>query len=163
MAITCGRNMQRMGLVQRLAGTILLKSYTTHSDISDVFISYRHADQDTALELAEYLDEKGRHVFMDIHDETLHIGDKDLDDALEAAITNAHTMLIVVSEATQESWWVPWEIGVSTPSKKPRELYRPTISEPLPSYLQKLEAIRSPEYANIWILLEKIALTTWND
>ena len=43
----------------------------------------------------------------------------------QTAITKADTMLIVVSDDTQDSWWVPWEIGVSTPLGTPKAMYKP--------------------------------------
>ena len=75
-----------------------------------------------------------------------------LDDALMEAIRNADTMVIVVSDETQGSWWVPWEIGVSTPSRKPRAMYRPLVSRSLPAYLQKLQRLQNVESVNRWVL-----------
>ena len=65
--------------------------------------------------MAQYLDLQGIRVFIDVHDYTLAPGQGDLDGALMTAIDNSNTMIIVVSDKTQASWWVPWEVGVSTP------------------------------------------------
>ena len=151
MPITYGRSMSRLGVAWRFDRFRMMKSYSAHDEKSDVFVSYRHSDQDTAMELANYLDDKGNHVYIDIHDETLKPGDEKLEAALETAITNSATMLIVVSKDTQGSWWVPWEIGVSTAHRKPRALYKPQTTQQLPSYLTKLDSIGDPFMASIWI------------
>ena len=90
-----------------------MKAYTSHTDQSEVLLSYKHADQSTAWGLAKDLDQKGRRVFIDVHDDTLAPAQTDLDDALVTAISKSDTMIIIVSDGTQGSWWVPWEIGVS--------------------------------------------------
>ena len=154
MAITYGRNMARLGVAVRLMPTVLMKSYTSHNQQSDVFVSYQHKDQDTALTLAQELS-KNWDVYIDVHDDALFPGDTNVDDALVEAIGNAATMLIVVSDDTQRSWWVPWEIGVSTPSGKPRALYRPTARQTLPDYLEKLERLQSPLSAWLWLITNR--------
>lgn len=151
MAITYGRNMARLGVARQLTSTVLMRSYTTHNQQSDVFLSYQHNDQTTALALAKDLSDSDWDVYIDVHDDWLFPGDNHVDEALVEAIANAATMLIVVSDNTQGSWWVPWEIGVSTPSGKPRALYKPTAHRPLPNYLEKLERLESPLSARVWL------------
>ena len=155
MAIIYGPNMARLGVARRLMPTILMKAYTTHRERSDVFLSYQHKDQDTALTLAKELSGLNLDVFIDIYDDTLFPGDTDLDDALVEAITNAATMLIVVSDDTQDSWWVPWEIGVSTPSGTPKAMYKPRTNRRLPKYPGKLKRLENPILAAFWIILKK--------
>ncbi len=152
MPITYGMNLARTRGVQQLSGIVQMSAYTTHAERADVFLSYRHGDQVTALQLAMYLDQRGRQVFIDIHDDTLDPGDIHLDEALIKAITNADTMVIVVSDGTQGSWWVPWEIGVSTPYRKPKALYKPLANQQLPSYLQKLPRLQDFMAANKWVV-----------
>ena len=153
MSITYGRNLTRMWGDMRWSGTVLMKAYTTHTEESDVFLSYQHADQSTALELANDLDRKGRSVFIDVHDDTLVPGQPDLDDALVTAISKSDTMIIIVSDETQDSWWVPWEIGVSTPSRKPKAMYKPRTHRPLPTFLEKLQRLRDASEANTWVFV----------
>ena len=116
-----------------------------------MFVSYRHTDKATAWKLAYDLDRRGRRVFMDVHDNTLVPGQEDLDNALVTAIDNARTMIIIISDETQGSWWVPWEIGVSTPSGKPRTMYKPQTHGPLPTYLEKLKRLQNSTEANSWV------------
>ena len=125
MPITYGMSLAKSWGARQWSGTVLMKAYTTHLEESEVFLSYRHSDKATAWDLAHDLDRRGRRVFIDVHDDTLVPGQENLDDALVTAIDNARTMIIVVSDKTQGSWWVPWEIGVSIPFGKPRAMYKP--------------------------------------
>ena len=151
MPITFGMNLAKSWDDMRWSGTVMMKAYTTHTEESEVFLSYRHADQSTALGLANDLDRQGRRVYIDVHDDTLVPGQRDLDDALVTAIDNSDTMIVIVSDETQGSWWVPWEIGVSTPSDKPRAMYKPQTYRPLPAYLEKLKRLRNSTEANSWV------------
>lgn len=153
MPIVYGQNLSKSwGTSQRrrLSG-VLMKAYTVYSEPSDVFLSYHRSDEAAALGLAEYLDAKNRNVFVDVHDHTLHAGHKDLDEALITAIQNADTMVIVVSDETQKSWWVPWEIGVCTPYRKPRALYKPRMNQRPPTYLQNLKRLYDAGSVNQWL------------
>ena len=141
MPITYGPNYNR---------TVLLKAYTTHAERSDVFLSYQRSDQNTAVELAKDLSRRWD-VFIDVYDGTLDPSDMHVDNELMTAITNADTMVVVVSDNTQQSWWVPWEIGVSTPYRKPRALYKPQATKQLPAYLQKLRRLEDSISANQWV------------
>lgn len=152
MSVTYGRNLAKSWGVTQQVGAILMKAYTTHTEDSEVFLSYQHVDQSTALGLATDLDRQGRRVFIDVHDDTLVPGQHDLDDALVTAISKSDTMIIIVSDETQVSWWVPWEIGVSTPFRKPKAMYKPQARQPLPTYLEKLRRLRNSTEANSWVL-----------
>ena len=74
MPITYGMNLAKSWGELRSSGTVLMKAYTTHTEQSEVFLSYKHVDQSTALGLARDLDQKGRRVFIDVHDDTLALG-----------------------------------------------------------------------------------------
>ncbi len=155
MPIIYGLNSARLGEYRRFSNTFISKSFTTHAEKSEVFLSYYHSDRSTALTLARALDEAGRYVYIDVHDDSLDPGDSQLDQALVTAINNSDTMVVVVSDETQLSWWVPWEIGVSTPFWKPRAIYKVRTSQPLPIYLQKLRQLGDHSAANRWILENK--------
>ncbi len=57
MPITYGKNLYKLWGRERQSGMVLMKAYTTHTEVSDVFLSYRHTDEATAWELARYLDQ----------------------------------------------------------------------------------------------------------
>ena len=154
MPITYGRNLTQLWGTYQRYDAVLMKAATTHTEKSEVFLPYQNSDQTTALRLAAYLDSCGRHVFIDVWDDTLVPGDRrsDIDGALITAIGNADTLMIVVSDQTQLSWWVPWEIGVSTPYQKPRAMYKPRARQQLPTYLKKLPRLDNASSANLWVV-----------
>ena len=151
MAITFGRNLTQSWGDSRRLGTVLMKSYTTHTEKSDVFLSYRHRDQEVALRLAGELDKADLDVFIDYYDGTLGPSDTHLERDLVSAIRNSDTMVVIVSDETRMSWWVPWEIGVSTPYGKPRAIYTRGLTESLPTYLSNLRQFKSPELVASWV------------
>ncbi len=159
MPITYGLNMSRLGMVPP-SGHTVLKEYAIHTEKSDVFLSYRSPARCITEELAAFLNNQGATVYMDVHDDFLNPGDSDLDLALLTAIKNSCTMVIVISDETLRSWWagswwVPWEIGVSTPYGIPRALYGPRLTDSLPTYLVKLPRLNGLQAANQWILDNK--------
>ena len=129
MPITYGMSLARSWGRPRWTGTVLMKAYTIHTEESDVFLSYRHSDQCTALGLANDLDRQGIRVFIDVHDDTLVPGQEDLDDALVTDIDKSNTMIVIVSDETQGSWWVPWRLAFRRPSanRGPCTSHRPAV------------------------------------
>ena len=108
MPVTYGRNLTRLGRAASLRTTIVLeKAYVPHSEKSDVFISYQRRDEAVAVDLAADLDTARFNVYIDVHDDTLSPGDRNLESALLTAIANSDTMVVIVSDNTQSSWWVP--------------------------------------------------------
>ena len=79
----------------------------------------------------------------------------DLDDALLTAISKSDTMIVIVADETQWSWWVPWEIAVSTTFRKPKAMYKPQTSKSLPTYLKKLTRLRTSSDANLWVFAHR--------
>ena len=67
------------------------------------------------------------------------------------AISKSDTMIIIVSDETQGSWWVPWEIGVSTPFGKPKAMYKPQANKLYPTDLEKLPRLQNSSEANVWV------------
>ena len=45
MPITYGENLAKSWGAARRSGTVLMKAYTTHTEVSDVFLSYRRTDR----------------------------------------------------------------------------------------------------------------------
>ena len=74
-----------------------------------------------------------------------------MDDALLTAISKSDTMIVIVSDETQGSWWAPWEIGVSTPFGLPKGMYKPQTNKLLPTYLRKLRRLGNSSQANLWV------------
>lgn len=87
-----------------------------------VFISHQHADSQRALAVATRLKVKhGIDWYLDVIDPGVGTSGDDLADHVRRELGKCTQLLAVVSEATQKSWWVPWEIGIASGlSRSPR-------------------------------------------
>ena len=68
---------------------------------------------------------------------------------IQAVITRSYCLLAVVTNATSESWWVPFEIGVAWDKKK----YLSTFGDPrvtLPSFLAVWPSVRDHDELHSW-------------
>ncbi|MCH5051056.1 toll/interleukin-1 receptor domain-containing protein [Pectobacterium aquaticum] len=109
-----------------------------------VFISHQAGDSSIANSIERYLREKyGIESYLDIIDPTIRNGE-DLAEYIRAQLTNCTQLLAVVSEKTQESWWVPWEIGVASEKDYPLATYAGGGFLP-PEYLRKWPYLRTQQ------------------
>ena len=81
-----------------------------------VFISHRSADKALAEELGDYINGAGLDVYLDKFDAELQQETQRKHAAsvvwhIQKAISVSTHVLVLLSEATRESWWVPYEIG----------------------------------------------------
>jgi hypothetical protein len=118
-----------------------------------VFISHQRADStlagNVALRLRTYhqID-----CYLDLIDpEASKTGDK-LGEHLREQLGLCTQLLAVVSQNTKTSWWVPWEIGISTEKDQPIATYAGDNTT-LPEYLRKWPYLRThaelDEYARV--------------
>ncbi|WP_331375445.1 toll/interleukin-1 receptor domain-containing protein [Sinorhizobium chiapasense] len=107
-----------------------------------VFISHQAADGLLAADIARRL--KTRHEidsYLDLIDPNIQKGE-DLALHIQTEMGKCTQLLAVVSEKTQQSWWVPWEIGVATEKDYPLATYAEGATRP-PEYLRKWPYLRS--------------------
>ena len=88
-----------------------------------VFISHKSSDMDAAEAVARYLMLNNIDVYLDKKDSDLQKKTKEKDaqgivDSIEKALKCSTHILILVSDQTKESWWVPYEVGYSKKGKK---------------------------------------------
>jgi hypothetical protein len=118
-----------------------------------VFISHQRADSLLAGNVAQRL--KTYHQidsYLDLIDpEASKTGDK-LGEHLREQLGLCTQLLAVVSQNTKTSWWVPWEIGISTEKDQPIATYAGDNTT-LPEYLRKWPYLRThaelDEYARV--------------
>jgi hypothetical protein len=80
-----------------------------------VFISHQRVDALQAKAIADRL--RDRHQiasYLDVMDPVIDKTGEDLTQYVRAQLGTCTQLLAVVSPATKESWWVPWEIGVAS-------------------------------------------------
>ena len=115
-----------------------------------IFISHKHEDLAKAREIGHeimlkaqvpcYIDELDPNVDGDSAELVTHIQD---------VIHQCRSLLAVVSQSTQNSWWVPLEIGVALESQKYIGSYNTDRTE-LPSYLWSWPTMNATAEAVEW-------------
>ena len=83
-----------------------------------VFISHKSTDMEAAEAVANYLMSNNIDVYLDKMDPGLQqkVDENDsqgIVDSINAAIKCSTHIIVLVSDQTKESWWVPYEVGFS--------------------------------------------------
>lgn len=78
-----------------------------------VFISHKSEDTVLAEEHAETLSGLGFEFYLDKYDPIIS-GTPDRAGHIQREIQKCTDLLVVITSVTQDSWWVPFEIGLST-------------------------------------------------
>lgn len=78
-----------------------------------VFISHKREDMDTAEIVASRLRELGFEIYFDKYDPYISESN-DRAVQIKSEIEKSTDLLVIITEKTERSWWVPFEIGLST-------------------------------------------------
>lgn len=109
-----------------------------------VFISHKKEDSAYALLVKQALDNLSVDSYLDVLDESVSNGGKALTDHIKSNLNDCTDIIVVMSEATKRSWWVPFEIGMAA------QVNMPTVS-----YLTS--SVCLPEYLDYWPRLKSIS------
>ena len=116
-----------------------------------VFISHKSSDMNAAEAVAEYLKSNNIDVYLDKMDIDLQKKTKKRDaqgivDSINEALKCSTHILVLVSDQTKESWWVPYEVGYSKKGKKGiASALLVGYVDGFPDYLKIEETIKSPD------------------
>lgn len=103
-----------------------------------VFISHKNEDSSTAKEIKDVLSINGISAYLDILDNyNNELKGKELTEHIREKMNDCTDLLVVISEKTKESWWVPFEIGMASQN-----------DFPIVNYLRA--GIRLPDYLEYW-------------
>lgn len=108
-----------------------------------VFISHKDADSLQALLLKRAFENEGVSAYLDVLDSSINGGGKALTEHIKSQLNQCTDIIVLMSEATKYSWWVPFEIGMSA-----------QIDMPTASYLK--ENVVLPSYLSYWPRLKTI-------
>lgn len=115
-----------------------------------IFISHQASDSGVSRLIAQYLKEShGIDSYLDVIDVHLSHSGEDLALHIQSELGKCTQLLAVVSQATQSSWWVPWEIGIATEKDQPLATYAAGKAK-LPEYLQRWPYLRSTDDLDIY-------------
>ena len=99
-----------------------------------VFISHKKEDGPTAQEIYNEFGKLGVNAYLDLLDSNL-TGGKELTEHIKKQLNKCTDIIVVMSEQTKKSWWVPFEIGMSAQVDMPTASFLKSYVE-LPDYLQ---------------------------
>ena len=88
------------------AGTLSFQDY-------DVFISHKGEDIAISEAVGETLYSHGLFPYLDRWDQNADGDSLELDEYLREVIRETPSIMAVITENTQQSWWVPFEVGVA--------------------------------------------------
>lgn len=78
-----------------------------------IFISHKQEDADTANKLARELRSLGIPYYLDILDSTVTTSGRALTEHIKRNLNDCTDIIVIMSEATRLSQWVPFEVGMS--------------------------------------------------
>lgn len=100
-----------------------------------VFISHKQEDELYAMQIKHAFDRLYVESYLDVLDDTIHDGGQALTDHIKSQLNTCTDIIVVMSENTKYSWWVPFEIGMSAQVDMPTASFL-TSSVKLPDYLE---------------------------
>jgi TIR domain len=108
-----------------------------------VFISHRSVDKYSAKNIYNYLTIRDIKCYIDDLDPELKNTD-DITSVIMTRISQCTHIMAIVSEYTQGSWWVPFEIGVASKADRRVTTYRLKYIE-LPQFLKKWPILKDQQ------------------
>jgi len=107
-----------------------------------VFVSHKKEDELIAAKIALYLNMADIESYLDILDDQIIEDGKKLTNHIIDKISSCTDVIVVLSEKTIFSWWVPFEIGVAVEKKIPLVNYL-SDNIKMPGYLEYWPRLRS--------------------
>lgn len=102
-----------------------------------VFISHKREDASEALKIRLLLQTRSVESYLDLLDSSITGDGKALTDHIKKELNDCTDIIVVMSENTRYSQWVPFEVGMSA-----------QIDMPTATYLQ--EGINLPGFLSYW-------------
>ena len=119
-----------------------------------VFISHKQEDYLQALLIKRAFDSLNVEAYLDVLDNSINDGGKALTDHIKTQLNTCTDIVVVMSEATKNSWWVPFEIGMAAQNDMPTASYL-TSSVSLPDYLEYWPRLKSVSDVAIYISVRR--------
>lgn len=109
--------------VQTFKRSIIIENYTIAKKASyqsfDVFLSHSSKDKDILTSVINFFSQYGVNVYIDKADEELpRYTSPETGDMLKHRIQECKKFIVLVTENSKESKWIPWELGIADEKKK---------------------------------------------
>ena len=109
-----------------------------------VFISHKKEDSAQALALQSAFTKNNVTSYLDVLDSSITGGGKELTDHIKTNLNSCSDIIVIMTDATKFSWWVPFEIGMSA-----------QVDMPTASFLKSDVAL--PSYLSYWPRLKTVS------
>ncbi len=135
----------------RIAGAgLLLKNETKANRIPKnlegqmkFFISHKQEDEEIVKKLALYFKLREVDFYLDLLDSKLTEDGKALTDHIKSNLNNCTDIIVVMSEKTRFSQWVPFEVGIATQMELPIASFLKSEVQ-LPGFLSYWPRLKTP-------------------
>ena len=102
--------------------------------MSNIFISHKTEDSAKALDANSFLSKFGLNSYLAVLDDVID-REPDVSTYLRGIIEKYDNLLVIFTEKTKLSWWVPFKVGIATQLDKKLQLlftikHRPLIYRP---------------------------------
>ena len=108
----------------------------------EIFISHKKEDGILANNVCLELRRLGIKAYLDLLEGELLLKGEELTKHIKDRLNSCTDLLVVMSNKTNESWWVPFEIGMAA-----------QLDFPIVSYL--IDNVELPDYLSYWPTLRK--------
>lgn len=108
-----------------------------------IFISHKKEDSHVASQIAAELRSVGVGYYLDVFDDSVSGSGKELTNHIKANLNDCTDIIVVMSEITRFSQWVPFEVGMAAQNDMPTATFlQANIS--LPEFLEYWPRLKYP-------------------
>lgn len=109
--------------VQNFRKSIILEHYSINkrkmNQVFDVFLSHSSQDESILPSVINFLSGYGVNVYIDIADEKLpQRPTEETGQMLKQRIYQSRKFIVLVTQNSKDSKWIPWELGIADEKKK---------------------------------------------
>lgn len=109
-----------------------------------IFISHKQQDAYTANQIARELNAINVDYYLDLLDSSIEQSGKELTEHIRKNLNNCTDIIVIMSEMTRFSQWVPFEIGMAAQKDMPTATFLRTEIK-LPDFLEYWPRLKSPQ------------------
>lgn len=118
------------------------------------FISHKKEDEASALLIALELKKLAVPYYLDTLDNTVARSGKELTDHIKANLNDCTEILVVISQQTRYSQWVPFEVGMAAQKNLPTATFlQEDIS--LPDFLEYWPRLKKPSDISKYVQIKR--------
>ncbi|ACL22657.1 Domain of unknown function DUF1863 [Desulfitobacterium hafniense DCB-2] len=119
-----------------------------------VFISHKNEDSAQAVVLQNAFAKNGVTSYLDVLDSSINSGGKALTDHIKENLNTCTDIIVIMTENTKYSWWVPFEIGMSAQVDLPTASFLKS-DVVLPSYLSYWPRLKTTADVDKYVAVRK--------